>query len=871
MIFKSLIFNSSPLSAAATILLLLQACSSGSEIEKEAIVERVYLSGHWMFQPTSQPTSQPTKLYKAFVPGCVHTDLYKNGVIPDPFYGSNESDLQWIATKNWRYIKNFNVTKEKLESSNINLVFEGLDTYARILLNGRELGTTDNMFVKWEFNCKEFLKPGENQLEVVFESALNRFLSDSASYGYLVPGGRWVFTRKAAYHYGWDWGPRFITSGITAPLYLEFWNQIKPVDVHIFTQEIEDSAAVLTAVLEIKSTVVQPVVITIRNKSISEKSNSNVIYSGEQIITPETSKYEFSFMIKNPKLWWCNGLGDPHIYDLIVEVKNGNNNKNWIKTIPFGIRKIEVVNDIDSIGKSLYIKLNGVPVYMKGANYIPPHSFITEVTEKHYRDILNTAVKSNMNMLRVWGGGVYEKDIFYELCSRMGILVWQDFMFACAMYPPDKEFALSVEKEATYQIKRLRNYPALAMWCGNNESDEGWHNWQWQKSYKISPTDSAKLWEGYLNLFHNILPSAVNRHHAGTFYLPSSPMVGWGREQSMTHSSSHYWGVWWGLEPFERYLEKVPRFMSEFGVQAMPSLSTIRDFQPLEADTLFSNELRSHQKHPTGYQNILAYLAMDELFPKTLEEFIHHSQIIQAKGVGMAIEAQRRSKPYCMGTLYWQLNDCWPVTSWSSADVNNNWKALQYTVRNLYRDILVSVIVERDSCNIYLVSDRLTQTNGEINVNLVNFNLNHKNSERNSKTLFQKNLTLSANSSMKVLSIPLSSMGSLEDLRSMIIEANFKTSGGEIYTNSKFLTKLGLLSLKKADVKMEIKRAKGGYKIILNSNQFSPFVQLYLTKSHAWFEDNFVHLMPGQQVEILCKTNLNLESFKKQIKLYKMN
>jgi len=310
--------------------------------------------------------------------------------------------------------------------------------------------------------------------------------------------------------------------------------------------------------------------------------------------------------------------------------------------------------------------------------------------------------------------------------------------------------------------------------------------------------------------------------------------------------------------------------MSEFGVQAMPSLSTIRDFQPLEADMLFSKELRSHQKHPTGYQNIFAYLAMDELFPKTLEEFIHHSQIIQAKGVGMAIEAQRRSKPYCMGTLYWQLNDCWPVTSWSSADVNNNWKALQYTVRNLYRDILVSVIVERDSCNIYLVSDRLTQTNGEINVNLVNFNLNHKNSERNSKTLFQKNLTLSANSSMRVLSIPLSSMGSPKDLRSLIIEANFKTSGGEIYTNSKFLTKIGSLSLNKADVKMEIKRAKGGYKIILNSNQFSPFVQLYLTKSHAWFEDNFVHLMPGEQVEILCKTNLNLESFKKQIKLYKM-
>ncbi|OFX81810.1 MAG: hypothetical protein A2X20_01005 [Bacteroidetes bacterium GWE2_40_15] len=793
------------------------------------------------------------------VPGTVHTDLLRNGLIPDPFYGCNERDLQWIGEKNWIYTKTFTVNSDTLESSNINLVFEGLDTYARVRLNGKELGSTNNMFLKWEFNCKELLKPGENVVEILFESALNRFLSDSASYGYPVPGGRWVFARKAAYHFGWDWGPRFITAGITAPLYLEIWDDARPKDIQLITKSIEEDRAQITALFEIECTSAQRATITVSDRDAT-------YYSGELNLTPGVTLYEIPFKIDNPRLWWSNGLGEPHIYELQFELKT-ESGKSWSRHITYGIRTIEVVNREDSIGKPLYVKLNGVPVYMKGANYIPQHSFITEVADNHYREVISTAVKSNMNMIRVWGGGVYEKEIFYELCSRSGILVWQDFMFACAMYPPDDNFAQSVKREAQYQIKRLRNYPALAMWCGNNESDEGWHNWQWQKSHKIDSADAAKLWSGYLRIFHDILPGAVNELDPGRFYLPSSPMVGWGREASMTHSSSHYWGVWWGLEPFEKYLEKVPRFMSEFGVQSMPAISTIREFQPANADTLFSNELRSHQKHPTGYQNIGAYLAMENLYPKTLESYIHLSQIVQAKGVGMAIEAQRRSMPYCMGTLYWQLNDCWPVTSWSGTDVNNNWKALQYSVRNLYRDILLSVIIERDSCNIHLVSDRLTDTKGVLTANLGNFQ--NLNKERN--ILTDNNFTIKANSSVKVISIPLSSLGTIPERGSSIIEASFKTSGGNLYTNSKFLTKLGSLNLNKADIKMEVTKVKGGFKIVLNSDQFSPFVQLYLRESHAWFEDNFFHLWPGRPMKLFCRSDLDYKSFIKQLKIYNLN
>jgi len=834
-----------------TFLVALSLCSCSPK----EMVRKVSLADGWKFRADQESAIW----HRAIVPGTVHTDLLRNGLIPDPFYGCNERDLQWIGEKNWIYTKTFTVNSETLESSNINLIFEGLDTYARVQLNGKELGSTNNMFHKWEFNCKELLKPGENVVEILFESALNRFLSDSASYGYPVPGGRWVFARKAAYHFGWDWGPRFITSGITAPLYLEIWDDARPKDIQLITKSIEEDRAQITALFEIECTSAQWATITVSDRDAT-------FYSGELNLTPGVTLYEIPFKIDNPRLWWSNGLGEPHIYELLFELKT-ETGKSWSRHIPYGIRTIEVVNREDSIGKPLYVKLNGVPVYMKGANYIPQHSFITEVADNHYREVINTAVKSNMNMIRVWGGGVYEKEIFYELCSRSGILVWQDFMFACAMYPPDDNFAQSVKREAQYQIKRLRNYPALAMWCGNNESDEGWHNWQWQKSHKIDSADAAKLWSGYLRIFLDILPGAVNELDPGRFYLPSSPMVGWGREASMTHSSSHYWGVWWGLEPFEKYLEKVPRFMSEFGVQSMPAISTIREFQPANADTLFSNELRSHQKHPTGYQNIGAYLAMENLYPKTLESYIHLSQIVQAKGVGMAIEAQRRSMPYCMGTLYWQLNDCWPVTSWSGTDVNNNWKALQYSVRNLYRDILLSVIIERDSCNIHIVSDRLTDTKGVLTINLGNFqNLNN---QRN--ILTDSNFTIKANSSVKVISIPLSSLGTIPERGSSIIEASFKTSGGNLYTNSKFLTKLGSLNLNKADIKMEVTKVKGGFKIVLNSDQFSPFVQLYLRESHAWFEDNFFHLWPGRPMELFCRSDLDYKSFTKQLKIYNLN
>ncbi|TVR40397.1 MAG: glycoside hydrolase family 2 protein, partial [Bacteroidia bacterium] len=703
-----------------------------------ALVREKDLSAGWMFLFNGD---NGDTWYPARVPGTIHTDLQHNGLIPDPFYGCNELDLQWVGQRDWSYRNTFRLDEQLLSNENISLVFEGLDTYATVYLNGVKLLEANNMFRSWEVSCRELLRKGENLLEITFASAENRFLEDSVALGYPLPGGRWVFARKAAYHFGWDWGPAFITAGIYKPVYLRMWNHHKPEDIQLYTLEISDEEAVIRAELEITSLVPDHAFVKVRDLQTGR------LYAYEEIeLITGRGLYDFIFTISEPVLWWSHDIGEPHLYDLNIEVETFSG-YSYEKHISYGIRTIDVITEADEYGESFYLKLNGMPLFMKGANYIPQHSFVTEVTDADYERIIQNAVKSNMNMLRVWGGGIYERDIFYELCNRYGILVWQDFMFACAMYPGDDEFVRNVEHEAIEQVKRLRNHASLAMWCGNNEVDEGWHNWQWQQIHGIHPADSAIIWESYQRVFHELLPGVIAEHDPGRFYLHTSPVHGWGHEESMKEGPAHYWGVWWGMEPFEMYLDKVPRFMSEFGFQAMPALATIREFQPEEADTLFSNALKCHQKHPTGYETISAYLERENLHPETLLEYIYYSQLIQAKGVGMAIEAHRRDKPRCMGTLYWQFNDCWPVTSWSGMDVNGNWKALQYTVRQLYDDIMVSVIDHKGITDFYIVSGMRENIPGRVELRMIDFS-NHK------TVLLSRGINMRANASVLVTRIP---------------------------------------------------------------------------------------------------------------------
>lgn len=527
----------------------------------------------------------------ATVPGTVHTDLLNCERIPDPYYRDNEEKLQWIGITDWEYKTTFEVSAKVMSRKIINLVFDGLDTYADVYLNGKQILTADNMFRQWKVDVTGLLD-NKNDLRIVFHSAKNR--TDSlakANLPLVIPAeNSRLYARKAQYHYGWDWGPALITCGIWKNVYIE---------------------------------------------------------SGDKM--PAEKK----FVSK---------------------------------------RKVELVQEPDSIGRTFYFKIDGKPVYMKGANYIPMDMFVPRLTKADYRKMLLRAKDANMNMLRVWGGGIYENDDFYDLCDSLGIYVWQDFMFAGQMVPGDEHFFNNVKEEVKYQVMRLRHHPSIVIWCGNNEVDEAWHNWGWQNQFNLHGADSAKLWHDYTRLFRDSIAAWVKEYDGTRPYVSTSPENGWGRKESITQGDSHYWGFWWGMEDVEVFEKKTGRFASEWGMIGMPNYSSIQKFTVAADRILFSKVLKDHMKAGNGYSKLLSYMhryVMDSSAAKKLsvENFTYASQVLQYYLLKNAIAIQRSHYPINMGTLIWQLNDCWPVASWSITDYYSRTpKAAWYAVRETFRD-----------------------------------------------------------------------------------------------------------------------------------------------------------------------------------------
>jgi len=692
----------------ALLLLLLSALCETScylLVTGQAAIE---MRRNWEFRQVSKGPWRG-----ATVPGCVHTDLLDNRLIDDPFFGANEKDLQWIENEDWEYRTVFGADRELLARENIELEFEGLDTYADVYLNDSLLLRADNMFRRWRAGCKGLLREKENVLRVYFHSPVAAAAERWDALEPKLPGGPRVLTRKAAYHYGWDWAPRFVTSGIWRPVYLRAWDEARITDLHIEQRSVAEKAAELSAHFAIEATDSQRVTLS--------------VYCGDRMrgaaavdLVPGPNRIRIDFSVSEPSLWWTNGLGEPYLYHVLGEVRDGRRVIDWAER-RVGIRKVELVREPDAGGESFYFRLNGVPVYMKGANYIPQDSFLPRVTDAQYEFLVSSAAAAGMNMLRVWGGGVYESDLFYDLCDEYGILVWQDFQFACAMYPGDEAFVKNVEREAVENVVRLRNHPSIALWCGNNEIDEAWHHWGWQRELRYTPGDSAAVWRGYEKLFHELLPSVVAEYGSGASYVPSSPRFGRAEERSLTEGDSHYWGVWHDAEPFEVFMEKIPRFMSEFGFQSFPSSASVAGFTRPGDRSLDSEVMLAHQKHPRGNELIERYRERYYHTPRDFESLLYVSRLLQAEGMKIGIEAQRRAKPYCMGTLYWQLNDCWPAASWSSIDYGNEPKALYYYARNAYREVLVSPVVEEGILGVYAVSDRPEPVEAVATLKLVDF------------------------------------------------------------------------------------------------------------------------------------------------------
>lgn len=800
------------------------------------------ISNDWQFQYQGQ-------WYPATVPGNIHTDLIANNLIPDPFFGTNEDSVQWVADSVWTYRLLFDAdcAGNGLQYENRWLVFDGLDTYAEVWLNGKLLESFDkedyktllnNMFRQWRFNVKDVLKEKGNELIVRFYPSSPRDSAAAAQLPYKLPDNR-VFTRKAQYMSGWDWGPKLITCGIWKNVRLESFNDLKLEDVYVLdtkttsdtTESWETSVQLLVKSLQDRKRCKVLIEVFDENGRCAKIEKRIKLDYDDHIV-------EIPVTIAQPKLWWSNGMGKQHLYTFVVTVSDRKQETQY--TLRHGLRTVELIREKDSIGESFAFKVNGKPCFMRGADWIPASSYpgtlnTPEGGDVYYR-LLHDAAEVNMNMIRVWGGGIYENDAFYNYCDELGLMVWQDFMFACNPYPGDKAFLRNVDSEAMYQIKRLRNHPCIALWCGNNEVHNGLEDWGWQTALGWSDAQYKQLLTDFSKLFEQMLANKVKENHRGVPYISTSPTYGWGHPECCTHGCSHYWGVWWGEQPFSIWWEKTGRFMSEYGFQSYPEMATIETFTTDEDRQLGSPALNNHQKHGRGVEIIRKAMQEEFGYTKTdnLNEFAYMSQLVQALGIRRAIDAHRIQHDRCAGTLCWQLNDCWPVASWSSIDYAGRWKALHYQFKEAYQNVALCVNQE----DVYVVNDQLEAVNGEVRWQLFTLNGNPLNDKQSVR------VQVPSDKARKVLSLGVEKLkispATTFALVQLFLDGNLHAE------RVVFFTSLGKVKFESGDIRQELKNFGDHFELTLTSPTFCYGVHVTETtgKEVKW-SDNYFNMLPN--------------------------
>lgn len=784
----------------------------------------------------------------ARVPGTVHQDLLDHGRLPDPFYGMNEQKVQWVEKEDWLYRTVFTVTADQLKSDAAWLTFEGLDTYADVYLNGSLLLKADNMFVGHKLAVKDVLREGENRLMIRFRSPVEETAPQWDTDGFNYPADNdhsekrmSVYTRKAPYSYGWDWGIRLATSGIWRPVKLTFCNGAAIDDFFVRQQEVTEQVAKVDNQLEINNVTTTP-----------KEAQVKVVYAyGEQadtltrtvVLQPGKNSLSMPAWIEKPHLWMPNGWGDPALYTFTATVSvDGKEVASREEAI--GLRSIRVVMEDDKDGKSFYFEVNGKPMFAKGSNYIPGDALLPNMTGERYARLFEDIRAANMNMVRVWGGGIYEDDRFYEEADRNGILVWQDFIFACTTYPHDPTFLKRVSEEAVYNMRRLRNHASLAMWCGNNEIYEGMRYWGWKDKY--SPVVWKEMTEGYDVLFRQLLPELVEANDPGRFYMHGSPYeANWGRPESWKIADSHNWGTWYGQKPFESLDTEIPRFMSEYGFQAFPEMKTIRMFASPEDYELESPVMNAHQKASIGNFLIKKTMALYYKVPEKFEDLIYAGLILQGQGMRHGIEAHRRHRPYCMGSLPWQLNDSWPVVSWSSIDYYGNWKAMHYQIRRAFAPVLVNAIKEGNNLSYYIMSDRLTDEELTLNLELMDFN----------GKVYRKQKVdglLPANTSKLFYQEPVEQALAGRDSATTFMHMVVKSKKGEVLSDEiYYFAHPKDQFLPKTPLHWQVKQKKGYCEVTVKADKLARDIFIEVPVQGVRFSDNFFDLLPGQKKKVI--------------------
>ena len=865
------------LAAFAAVALAVPARPPEARTLRAAAAAQIDTGQTVAFGPWSVRASNGPAGFAAFipaeVPGCVHTDLLRAGKIPDPFYGTNEKALQWIEHTDWEYRSTFVADPALLGRERIEIVFQGLDTFAEVSVNGVRVLSADNMFRSWRTDIKPRVVAGTNTVIVHFRSPIAVTKPAYDRLGYTLPAANdqapemvSMFARKAPYHYGWDWGPRFVTSGIWRPATIEAWDEARLDDVQVHQRALDDARAQLVVAAVVVAARAGPARVT-----VGLAGGGAALGAVDRVLVRGRNEVRLDVVIDKPERWWPNGLGAQKLYTLETSLATGGVTRGRRQT-RIGLRTLEVVNRHDGSGKSFTVVVNGAPVFMKGANWIPADSFVTRVTEEKYRFLLQSAASANMNMIRVWGGGIYEDDRFYEICDELGLLVWQDFMFACSMYPGDAPFVENVRLEAVENVRRLRNHPSLALWAGNNEIEAAWQQWGWTFKFHLNRAAQTTIWNDYKRVFHEVLPRVVAAEDPGRFYTRSTPSanedgvapgkMGWG--------DMHYWGVWHAEAPYEAYAANISRFMSEYGFQSFPTLPSVARYAPPSEWRLDSPVMLSHQRHPRGNALVRTYMDRDFRVPKDFGAFLYLSQVLQANVIQFGAEAHRRRMPYNMGSLYWQLDDCWPVASWSSIDYYGSWKALQYAARRFFAPVLVSPVDDNGTLRVYLVSDRRTNLPAHLTLRLIDLDGGGERwrferdvtvkalSSEPQFSAWKRDLLKGVDPSHVVLVAELTArteLGSAErspsrDGAGTLPGSPQSTTGATIGRNLFYFLKTRELALPSPELSLAVTPHRIGATVKVTARRFARAVWLSTPDGDGAFSDNFFDLLPGESATV---------------------
>jgi beta-mannosidase len=818
-------------------------------VRNNSTAEKVDLTGKWKFRAISssvkqiQSKSKIIKWMNAAVPGTVHTDLMTQKIIPDPYIGMNELDVQWVDTVRWEYAREFRVHRSLLKRGRVMLVAEGLDTYATVYVNNRKVAETQNMFLEHRLDVKNILKRGKNTIRIVFDSPELRARELEKQNGTLVVAvePHRVYTRKAQYSFGWDWGPKLTTSGIWREIYLEAFDTARIRNPFVRTVSITPEEAILDVSADIERTNDKPLKLYVK---IATKER--II---ETTVPADNSTARVRMTIKEPLLWWPNGYGKQNIYTAELSLFTGTNEGVDFSTVSFGIRTVRLLCDEDKNGETFIIDINGVKIFCKGANWIPADNFIPRIPSSRYESLLRSATDAHMNMVRVWGGGIYEQDIFYELCDRLGLMVWQDFMFACGEYPEYDWFIRSVSEEAEQNIKRLRNHPSLVLWCGNNECEYLFCN----KHPGKSPDDMRGAF-----IFRDELARLCAEFDGTRPYWRSSPF-GSGHPNDESNGNHHQWDVWSNWKDYRHYESVRPRFVTEFGFQAPANRITYEEITGPEERDMQSKVMEHHNKQIEGTERLFRFQAGHYKVTSDFDTFIYQGQLLQAEALKFAVEHWRRQKFHTAGSIFWQLDDCWPVSSWSVIDSALRPKAAYFYAKRFFAPVLISLKRSHDGVDVWVTNDLLADVGGRIEVYLMSWNGDRK-------KFTSMTFMCAANTSAKTAVISRKRLGSI-DISAHYLLARFTRPGEILSENRYILDEPKHLALPDAGIKTELKGSINEFLLTVVAKKFAKDVCIEFEGIPAVLSDNYFDLDAGQTKILDVRSQAGLRQLKKSLRV----